>query len=218
MRVVAETRHQSCLVLTSREKCAQFAQLEGDEFVQGLSLTGSPEAAEALIKVMGLTGSEIQKQELGDRYRWNPLALKIVATSIHDLFNGEIELFLQQDTLVFNGLRRLLDQQFERLSNLEQTILYWLAINREWTAIADLEDDIVPVVSRAKAVSRANVLEALEALNWRSLIERKSGRYTQQPVVMEYVTEMLLDRVYNEIIDRSRPTPLPPNSLLQTLA
>ena len=212
VRVVAETRHQSCLVLTSREKCAQFAQLEGDEFVQGLSLSGSPEAAEALIKVIGLTGSEAQKQELGDRYRWNPLALKIVATSIHDLFNGEIELFLQQDTLVFNGLRRLLDQQFERLSDLEQTILYWLAINREWTAIADLENDIVPVVSRA------NLLEALEALNWRSLIERKSGRYTQQPVVMEYVTEMLLDRVYNEIINHSLLTPLLPNSLLQSLA
>jgi WD40 repeat protein/transcriptional regulator with XRE-family HTH domain len=212
VRVVAETRHQSCLVLTSREKCAQFAQLEGDELVQGLSLGGSPEVAEALITAIELNGSEAQKQELGEHYRWNPLALKIVATSIHDLFNGEIDLFLQQDTLVFNGLRRLLDQQFKRLSDLEQTILYWLAINREWTAIANLEDDIVPTVSRA------NLLEALESLNWRSLIERKSGRYTQQPVVMEYLTEMLLDRVYNEIIGNSLQTRLPLASLLQTHA
>jgi len=122
-------------------------------------LSGSPEASAALIEATGLTGSEAQKQELGDRYRWNPLALRIVATSIRDLFDGEIGLFLQQDTLVFNGLRRLLDQQFKRLSDLEQTILYWLAINREWTAIAELEEDIIP------AVSRASLLEALESLN-----------------------------------------------------
>ena len=211
VRVVAETRHQSCLVVTSREKCAQFAQLEGGLAVQGLTLSGSPEASAALIQAMGLTGSEGQKQELGDRYRYNPLALKIVATSIHDLFDGEIGLFLEQDTLVFNGLRRLLDQQFDRLSELEQSIMYWLAINREWTLIAELEADIVP------AVSRASLLEALESLSWRSLIERKLGRYTQQPVVMEYTTETLIDRVCDQVVNRSA-APLPLSCPLQTHA
>ncbi|WP_017302038.1 eIF2A-related protein [Nodosilinea nodulosa] len=210
LRIVAETRHQSCLVLTSREKCSQPEA--GELIVQTLSLDGSPEAAQALMGATGLTGSASQKQELGDRYRWNPLALKIVATSIRDLFDGEIGLFLQQDTLVFNGLRRLLDQQFERLSDLEQTILYWLAINRDWTAIAELEDDIVT------AVPRARLLEALESLNGRSLIERKAGRYTQQPVVMEYITEQLIDRVCDEIINRSPLAPRSPAALLQNHA
>jgi WD40 repeat protein len=211
IRTIAETRHQSCVVLTSREKSAEAAQFEGlESAVRTLSLSGSPEASEALIKATGLTGSESQKQELSDRYRYNPLALKIVATSIRDLFDGEIELFLQQDTLVFNELRRLLDQQFDRLSGLEQSVMYWLAINREWTTIAELEEDMVP------PVSRASLLEALEALNWRSLIERKSGRYTQQPVVMEYIIETLIDRVCDQIVDSSPLAPLP--SLLQTHA
>jgi WD40 repeat protein/transcriptional regulator with XRE-family HTH domain len=194
-RLFAETRHQSCLVFTSREKSAQFAEVENNDTVQALYLSGSPEAAEALIVQMGLTGTELQKQELGDRYRWNPLALKIVATSIQDLFEGDIGLFLQQDTLVFNGLRRLLDQQFERLSELEKSILYWLSINREWTTIAELETDLVP------AVSRMQLLEALESLSRRSLLERKAGAYTQQPVVMEYATENLIERVGEEILE-----------------
>jgi WD40 repeat protein len=195
LRMVAETRHQSCLIITSREKPSEVARYEGiDLAVRTWPLSGSPEAAAALITATGVTGSDAQKQELGDRYRYNPLALKIVAISIRDLFDGEIELFLQQDTLVFNGLRRLLDQQFDRLSGLEQSIMYWLAINREWTAIAELESDIVP------AVSRASVLETLEALKWRSLIECKSGRYTQQPVVMEYVINRLCEQIGVELL------------------
>jgi WD40 repeat protein len=195
LRVVAEARHQSCLVLTSREKCAQVAQLERDAAVEVLSLDGSAEVAELLIANVELTGTAEQKRELGDRYLWNPLALKIVATSIHDLFDGDIGLFLQQDTLMFNGLRRLLDQQFERLSPLEQTILYWLAINREWTTIAELAADLLPTISRA------SLLESLESLSRRSLLERKAGEYTQQPVVMEYATEKLIERVGEEILE-----------------
>jgi WD40 repeat protein len=194
LRVIAETFHQSCLVLTSREKPSLFAALEGWEGqVRSLFLNGSPEAAGALLESTGLTGTVHEKQELGDRYGCNPLALKIVATSIRDLFNGKINIFLQQDTFVFNGLRHLLDQQFQRLSDLEQTILYWLAINRDWTAISALQEDIVP------GVSRSRLLEALESLHWRSLIECRAGCYTQQPVVMEYVTNRLNEQVIMEL-------------------
>ncbi|MGL5062810.1 MAG: WD40 repeat domain-containing protein, partial [Microcoleus sp.] len=194
LRAIAETRHQSCLVLTSREKSSQFAQLEGGELtIRSLPLGGSPEAAAASIEITGLIGLESQKQELCDRYRCNPLALKIVATSIRDLFDGEIELFLAQETLVFNGLRRLLDCQFDRLSELEQNIMYWLAIDREWTNISQLQEDLV------QTVSNAQLLEALERLSWRSLIEKRSGNYTQQPVVMEYVTERLVEQIVTEL-------------------
>jgi len=66
--------------------------------------------------------------------------------------------------------------------------MYWLAINREWTTIAELQDDIVP------PISRATLLESLESLTWRSLIEKRSGEYTLQPVVMEYVTDCLIQQ------------------------
>jgi hypothetical protein len=194
LRVVGETSHKSCVILTSREKPSEIATFEGVELaVRTLKLKGSQEAAIALLQTKGLVGSLQEKQALCERYGNNLLALKIVATTIQDLFDNSIEDFLKQDTVLFNGIRRLLEQQFNRLSALEQTVMYRLAINREWTTIDRLQKDIVP------AVSRARLLEALEALNGRSLIEKKSSSYTQQPLVMEYVNEQLVEQVVKEL-------------------
>ncbi len=207
LRLVGETAHQSCFILTSREKPAELATSEGIYLsARSLHLSGSEEVSFALIQASGLVGSQKQQQKLCDRYSCNPLALKIVATSIQDLFDGDIGEFLAQDTAVFNGIQKLLDQQFNRLSPLEQTIMYWLGINREWTGISELAGDIVPTVSKPK------LLEALESLSWRSLIEKQIGSYTQQPVVMEYVTERLIEQVTREIIAQTRENSPPCHS------
>ena len=193
-RLFAETAHESCLIFTSREKPAEMAALEGAELrARFLQLKGSPEAAQKLLQLKGLSGSEAQTQQLCDRYGCNPLALKIVATSIQDLFGGDIARFLAEDVTVFNSIQRLLSQQFNRLSRLEHTTMYWLAVNREWTSISELADDMFP------KVSKANLLEALESLSWRSLIEKQAGSYTLQPVVMEYVTDRLIEQVCEEV-------------------
>ncbi|MBD2357420.1 NACHT domain-containing protein [Tolypothrix sp. FACHB-123] len=194
-RLLGEASHQSCIVLTSREKSAEVAILEDwSGPVRSLSLQGSWEASLALIDAKGLVGSEAEKRHLCELYRCNPLALKMVGTSIQSLFDGEIAVFLQTETPIFNGMRHLLAQQFQRLSPLEQSIMYWLAINREWTTIAELQADIVP------GVSRASLLESLESLTWRSLIETRSGEYTQQPVIMEYVTDCLIHQLVSELL------------------
>ncbi|MBD2157036.1 AAA-like domain-containing protein [Leptolyngbya sp. FACHB-16] len=194
LRLIGEINHQSCVILTSREKPVLISALEGEgSAVRSLRLQGSPEAAQALVQTKGLTGTEAQKKALCDRYSNSPLALKIVSTTIQNLFDGAIAAFLAEDTIIFNGIRRLLDSQFERLSALEQTIMYWLAINREWTTIAELKDDILPVVPKAQ------ILEALEILYGRCLIECQRSQYTQQPVVMEYVTDRFTAAVVQEL-------------------
>jgi WD40 repeat protein len=194
-RLIGESVHQSCLIFTSREKPSEMAALEGIELsVRSWQLSGSLEAAQSLIESKGLLGCEAHKQQLCQLYSCNPLALKIVATSIQDLFDGEIAAFLEQDAVVFSGIHRLLDQQYDRCSPLEKSIMHWLAINREWTTISELASDIVP------PVSRANLLEALESLCWRSLIEKRSGSYTQQPVVMEFVVDCIIKQVCQEIL------------------
>jgi WD40 repeat protein len=194
-KTIGETAHQSCLILTSREKPAEIAAAEGCELaVRSLRLSGSPEVSHALMQARGLSGSDEQKQRLCHLYGCNPLALKIVSTSIRDLFDGDIGEFLAQDVAVFNGIHKLLEQQCDRCSPLEKTILAWLAINREWTSISELAADIVPTVSRAE------LLAALESLSWRSLIEKQAGSYTQQPVVMEYITDRLVKQVCQEIL------------------
>jgi WD40 repeat protein len=194
LRLVGETAHQSCLLITSREKPTGVASQEGPTLpVRSLVLSGLQTEADGLLAAKGLSGSAADRQALIETYGGNPLALKIAATSIQDLFNGDISTFLSQQTVLFNGVRQLLDQQFNRLSALEQPLMYWLAINREWTAVADLHNDIIPPVSYQR------VLEGLEALSRRSLIEQQAGCYTQQPVVMEYVCDRLIEGMVTEL-------------------
>ena len=212
LRILGESPHQSCVLITSREKPAEIATFEGMDLpVRSHQLQGSLETALGVIETKDLVGSPQQKQTLCERYGYSPLALKIAAGSIHSLFDSEIGPFLDEGIFLFNGTQRLLDQQFERLSALEKTMMYWLAITREWTSIQALASDIVP------QITRANLLEALESLSWRSLIEKQSGHYTQQPVVMEYITERLIEQVVTEISDQT-PCLLISHALLKTTA
>ncbi len=194
LRQVGLLNHQSCVLLTSREKLVDIAQLEGPaQPVRSISLGGLSEAALKFLETEGLSGTQEQLEQVISAYGGNPLALKIVSASIRDLFEGNTGNFLACDTILFNGVRRLLDEQFERLSELEQSVMYWLGVNREWTSVRSLQVDLVP------AVNLDDVLETLEQLAWRSLIEQDGGRYTLQPVVMEYVSSRLIKVAAQEL-------------------
>ena len=193
---VGEAQHESCLVRTSREKPKEIASLEGATLpVRSLQLSGlKPQDGEEMFRAKGFfRGSGDEWQELMQRYAGNPLALKIISTTIQELFDGNIGDFLSQNTVVFGDIRDLLDQHFHRLSPLEAEVMYWLAINREPVALPELREDILSRVQAAK------ILETLESLLRRSLLERIAARFTLQPVIMEYVTSRLIEQVCQEI-------------------
>jgi WD40 repeat protein len=193
---VGEVAHQSCLVITSREKPQEVGILEGDRLpVRTLPLVGLDVAAgQYILDAKGLQGAIDDLEQLIAHYRGNPLALKMAATSIQDLFGGDIAQFLAQGTVAFNGIGNLLQQQCDRLPPLEQSIMNWLAINRESVTLAALQTDLVTDLSMSQ------LLSVLESLRWRSLIESSDTGFTQQPVVMEAVTEALIEQVANEIV------------------
>ena len=199
LRCVADINHKSTLLLTSREKPIGLGAKEGKNLpVRSLQLTGltTPEAREIFQGIGVFQGSDCQWDILVSHYARNPLALKMVAPAIRDLFESSLTNFLEvlnQGALIFDDIRNLLDRQFNRLSNLEKNIMYWLAINREPVSLAELQQDLV-----AKFTVKA-LLEVLGSLVRRSLIEKTSDGYTQQPVVMEYMTERLIEQVCNEI-------------------
>jgi transcriptional regulator with XRE-family HTH domain len=131
----AESAHQSCVLLTSREKPREIEPLEGVRSpVRSLRLVGMDEqTARVLLSDKELRGTPDAWQRLVAGYAGNPLALKIVAQTISDLFSGDIDRFLQEGELIFNGVRPVLRQQVGRLSPLEHLLLTWLAVLREWT-------------------------------------------------------------------------------------
>ncbi|MBN3906665.1 MAG: NACHT domain-containing protein [Nostoc sp. NMS1] len=196
---LGETQHQSCILLTSREKPTQVAALEGDGLpVRTLALSGLEVAAgETILSLKGLLSTNNETHQLIECYRGNPLALKIAATSIRDLYEGSISRFFSEGTTVFNGIGNLIKQQFQRLSALEQQVMYWLAIHRESVSVVELQTNLAAPLSKPK------LIEVLESLSWRSLIENNTGGFTQQPVVMEYLTDCLIEQVCQEIVTES---------------
>ncbi len=197
---IAETNHQSCLLITSREKLKEIAILEGDSLsVRCLSLKGLSQAeGKEIFQTKGsFSGSEADWQVLLERYGGNPLALKIVASYIKDFFAGNIGEFLavlREGLFIFDDIRILLEQQFQRLTTLEQEIMYWLAIERQPVSLSKLQTNIVT------KISLNNLIKALTNLKNRSLIETNNNKFTQQPVVMEYTISELIERICEEII------------------
>ncbi len=194
-RQVSEVSHRSCLMLTSREKPHHvMAPDSSDRMARSLQLNGLGESARQMFQPDLAIAPETGK--LIDFYRGNPLALTVVSRSINSMFNGDIQEFLNQEVNVLGDIRDLLDQQYSRLSSFEQQVMYWLAIERESITTDSLRQDIVPMVSRLQ------ILETVTGLRWRSLIEKNHNSYTQQPVVMEYMTERLIDDAYQAAIER----------------
>lgn len=197
---LGEVYHESCLVLTSREKPQEFIRLEGNnQPVRSFPLTGLlEEEGKKILAEKNLFGTEEDTIKLIDYYKGSPLALKIVSDSIKASYNGNISEFLSSNTIAFGDINTLLDEQFERLSEKEKTLMYWLGIEREPISRQELDDDI-PL-----PVSSSSLQEALDSLARRSLLEKKETEgtainFTQQPVVMEYVTARLIDAICQDI-------------------
>ena len=193
-RSIGETQHQSCLLLTSREKPRGIGYREGNnQPIRSLQLEGLQDAGQYLLQEKGFKILPEDATILTKSYAGNPLALKIVSTTIAELFEGDVGQFLAEGTIIFGDIADLLDQQFSRLSSLEQQVMYWLAIHQEWMSFSQLKHALVT------SFSQRDLLEALESLQQRSLIEKQSAQFTQQPVVMEYITEQLIEKVFAEI-------------------
>lgn len=200
LRRVAEERHQSCLLLTSREKPIGLASKEGDFLpVRALQLKGLEFAeGKQLLQSTGLSISDAASQQLIERYSGNPLALKSVATCVRELFNREIDLFLDQRSFIFGEIANLLDQQFSRLSILEQQVMYGITIHGGSASLEQLQHYLQTTIHLRQ------LLEVLKNLQWRSLIESSGEIVTLRPLVQEYVSQKLLD-LLNPESDATNP-------------
>jgi len=192
---IADESHQSCLILTGREQPGGFAVRSGENLpVRSLKLCGlSPPVCQQILADKGLNATLLQSRDIVNYFGGNPLAIKIAATTIQTLFGGDIQGFLLQGNTVFSDLWDLLDRQFDRLSPLQQQIMYWLAINQEAATPARLKAEILPKVAGRP------LMEALEALAERSLIEDRRSLNDSapttlmlQPAIVEYIIERLI--------------------------
>jgi WD40 repeat protein len=187
--------HQSCLLLTSREEPQRLkVSALGSRAVQSLRLAGlSPAAGHSLLQELGLAGEPALRSRLVERYSGNPLALKLVAATISDLFGGQIAQFLAEESLVFDDIRDILDQQFARLLPVEVAVLKWLAVEREPIPFDTVCEDLI------HSASRRAIIEAIRSLQRRMLLEQYDDHFGLQNVILEYTTDQVVDQVCQAI-------------------
>ncbi|MBD2211574.1 NB-ARC domain-containing protein [Nostoc linckia FACHB-104] len=197
---LGDIQHQSCVVLISREKPQEIAALEGERLpIRSLKLSGLTQQESILIlKAKGLTHKSIPDEcsALVERYAGNPLFIKLAATTIQELFAGNISEFIAQETVVFGEIRAILDQQFHRLSQIEKYLLYWLSLHPSFVSIRQLQKDTV-LPGLSPLTSQRLILEAMELLQKRSLIEKQASRFSLSPVLIEYLVERLIEENLN---------------------
>ncbi len=191
---VARTRHQSGLLLTSRERPLELARLErAGAPVRCLALAGLDEmAGQKLLRERGLPASAGARQVLR-RYAGHPLALLVVAEAIQELFGGDVAAFLRHEALIFDDIRDVLDQQWTRLAPLEREVMIRLAVVRE----------PVPAQALAGALLSSEppwaLLEAVRSLQRRSLLEQRPEGVALPNVVLEYTTDRLIADLSQEL-------------------
>ena len=190
LRRLAEECHPSCCILTSREKPQEIAVLEGGLSVRSLCISGLKTTdAQKLLQIYDLVGSEKEQRLLVNLYAKNPLAIKNAALTIKNIFNRNIAEFLATRIIIFKEIRELLDQQFNRLSDLEQGVMYALAVNQRLGELQEARKEL------SLRICPPDQLEALESLQRRSLIRPNSFRFRQQSLLKAYILEKLVEQV-----------------------
>jgi len=188
--------HKSCFLLTSREKTNEINLLEGRSspvrsiILKGIDIIAGKKVFE---DVGSFVATDEEWKKVINLYDGNPLAIKLTAKHIDEVFFGNISSFLSEDKTIFSDLIELLSWHFNRLSNFEKEVMYWLAIEREPVTFSELKRDILSLISKNKLSS------TLQSLQRKIPLEKSESRFTLQPVLLEYMTDSLIEKIGDEI-------------------
>jgi DNA replication protein DnaC len=177
---IEKLSHQSCFLLIGWEQPREVTQAKSQNTqINTLQLKGLDiAAAREILRDYGLEESD-NSEALIHRYQGNPLWLKSVANLIQDLGGGVTELLPNDTILLPEDLKDVLQQQFDRLSELEKQVISLLAKESQPINRAKLlENEIIPA---------SDLLNALQSLSRRCLIEQQANFYTISPVLRQYL-------------------------------
>jgi hypothetical protein len=179
LRRLGEETSRSCILLTSSTTIPEISLLESlSSPVRSLKLEGLQEFTRLLLAEKGLSG-ESKWDELIDNYRGNPLLLKLAATTIHQVFDGNVEEFataklFPHSTIAF--VREILT----KLSSLEKTTIVQIATHQHPLNLTE-------IIVNLTQFPPYQIIGAIESLRQRSLLEKNSYGFTVSPVIKKAI-------------------------------
>ncbi len=185
LRRLEEEPHQSCIILTSWEKLREASRISGPDMpVRSYRLEGLGEESKSILTHEKLSDENCW-DDLISAYSGNPLALRIIAATIHELFGGSVAEFLAQNTLFLGDFKYLLHQQFKRLSPMEQEVITVISQHNASITLSDIFESI------AAEIRKSELMAVVNSLSRRSLLEQAKQDnvtvYSLQPTVEKYV-------------------------------
>ena len=178
LKLIAEIQHQSHFILISQEKSAEMNYINQENSpTQCLELSGF-EAIDFL-KNKGLQDGE-RWLELIQLYEGNPFYLTDIAVLIKDVFDGKVNDFLAENSLVITKkMQSHLKQIFGRCSPLAQQIALELSKVDQPLSREELKNNL--------DLSVSDLINGLQSLQQRYLIQREQNRFQLSSIFKEYV-------------------------------
>ncbi|WP_354636153.1 ATP-binding protein [Planktothricoides raciborskii] len=180
---IAKNHHQSSVILLSWEKPREIATLQGEkQSTRTLNLKGLSADAEEILKEHGLTDSE-KWPELINLYQGHPTWLNIIASTILELFDGSVSLFLADQEEIFIGdLSPILESHLDRLSELEKKVI---------SRFSEYEAVDISQPPGLREFAKSELTEAMQSLGRRGLVEKVTtggrSQFQLNPVFKQYI-------------------------------
>ncbi len=178
---IAETEHESSVILISQEKCNEMNCLDQQLYpIKSLEILGLNNIN--ILENIGLNNQDKWLQ-LIQVYQGNSNYLKDIVSLIQDVYDGQVAEFLAENTLIITQtMQSHFHHLFNRLSAIEQQIVLELSklnipISRE-----DLKQNL--------ALSSVEFVKGLQSLQQRYLVTKiKEDKilFKLSPVFREYV-------------------------------
>ena len=178
LKLIAEIQHQSHFILISQEKSAEMNYLNQENSpIQCLELSGF-EAIDFL-ENKGLQDGE-RWLELIQLYEGNPFYLTDIAVLIKDVFDGKVNDFLAENSLVITKkMQSHLKQIFGRCSPLAQQIALELSKVDQPLSREELKNNL--------DLSVSDLINGLQSLQQRYLIQREQNRFQLSSIFKAYI-------------------------------
>jgi DNA-binding MarR family transcriptional regulator len=193
LRRIGESRHQSCLIITSREKPMGGTLLDDKMLsVRSMPVGGLTHLeGKLMLQGLGLSAADTELEALCRYYGGNPFALKVISKTILDLFDGDTAQFLSQKVTIYGQIRNLLEQQFQRLSSLEKRVIATLAQRIEGSSLSELQESL--------NLNQETLLEVLESLDRRSLIKKKNLQFSVFRLPRKFISLTMVGKNQNTV-------------------
>lgn len=189
------SKHQGCLLLTSRYKPEELRRLHGEKSqIRLLELNGlDADGCQKLLANKGIPVIEDDVKYLQSQYSGNPLALEMIGELIREGYQSNIKAFLKERPYMQGLLEEVIHEQIATLSADEREILFWLAIERVPRTAIELNNLILPRLGIGTVAGLA------QKLSNRSLIQLSEDGFSLQNVVMEFLLYFMRSQIFEEL-------------------